>query len=456
MSKKRETLVSKVLQDGTIIETVYNSGDGVTAYAIFKDGNITTQSTFETETTIYEPPSSHSTLLSNNVVLLPEQAEDYVSTEFVVTEVQSFIHDYLSVSESYEKIATYYVLLSWLYDKFSELPYLRALGDYGSGKSRLLQTIGVLCYKPIFMTGATSTSAMFRIIDLYKGTIVLDEADFHFSDTKNELVKILNSGFSKGMSVLRSEVNASKGFDVTSYNVYGPKIIAGREPFQDMALESRCLVENMERTARTDIPLNLRSDFWRRASSIRNRLLSFRFHNYSKEVDFDQELGITIEPRLKQIVIPLISVVDNEPVKAEIIDFIRRYNDEIVGDRGYSFEAELLRAVIDAIERFLEPTVGQVADVFNEMAGMGKDISPRSMGFSIRNKLKLTVLRRGKGFYLENNPKNRESIQKLRAKFGITEDVNPESSDPFTDETVKNIKDVFGVEDKDIETIPSL
>jgi len=38
------------------------------------------------------------------------------------------------VSPAFEKVATHYVLLSWVYDAFNELPYLRRGGDYGSAK----------------------------------------------------------------------------------------------------------------------------------------------------------------------------------------------------------------------------------------------------------------------------------------------------------------------------------
>ena len=88
----------------------------------------------------------------------------------------------MDVSPSFEKIATHYVLLSWVYDAFQELPYLRVRGDFGSGKTRALLTIGSLCYKPMFASGASTVSPLFRILDAFRGTLVMDESDFRFSD----------------------------------------------------------------------------------------------------------------------------------------------------------------------------------------------------------------------------------------------------------------------------------
>ena len=80
--------------------------------------------------------------------------------------------------ESFENVATHYVLLTWLYDAFNELPYLRLRGDYGSGKTRALLTIGSLCYKGFFASGASTVSPIFHTLDAFRGTLIFDEADF--------------------------------------------------------------------------------------------------------------------------------------------------------------------------------------------------------------------------------------------------------------------------------------
>jgi hypothetical protein len=62
----------------------------------------------------------------------------------------------------FEQIASYYVLFSWVYDAFNELPYLRVRGNAGSGKTRLLLMVGSLCYKPIFASGASTVMLLRR------------------------------------------------------------------------------------------------------------------------------------------------------------------------------------------------------------------------------------------------------------------------------------------------------
>ena len=76
--------------------------------------------------------------VETGVILLPNDAEEYGDEAKLLAEIQTFIHKYLDIRAEMEVFASYYVLLSWVYDKFNTIPYLRAIGDTGSGKSRFL------------------------------------------------------------------------------------------------------------------------------------------------------------------------------------------------------------------------------------------------------------------------------------------------------------------------------
>src|SRR4029079_19563214 len=134
---------------------------------------------------------------------------------------------------------TYYVLLTWLYDAFNELPYLRLRGDYGSGKTRALLTLGSLCYRVFFASGASTVSPIFHTLHAFRGTLIFDEADFRFSDERSAIVQILNNGNVRGIPVLRTIMNQQKEFNPQAFHVFGPKIVATRSRYEDRGLESR-------------------------------------------------------------------------------------------------------------------------------------------------------------------------------------------------------------------------
>jgi len=304
-TERKIVTVSNVSDDGSMLEMLYEPKEKRTGFAVWKDGKCTIEPSIRLPQYRLVPYSAQNNLIKNDVVLLPSEPEDYGSETRLLDDIQDFIHRYVDVTPLFEKIASYYVLLSWVYDRFNELPYLRLRGDPGSGKTRFLLTVGSLCYKPIFASGASTVSPLFRILDAFRGTLIIDEGDFRLSDERAEIVKILNNGNAKGFPVLRSEASKTGEFNPRAYTVFGPKIVATRGFFEDQALESRCLTEAMGQTGlRDDVPINLPPEHKEEALRLRNKLLLFRFHKLQRAGVREDLVDRTIEPRLNQIFVP--------------------------------------------------------------------------------------------------------------------------------------------------------
>lgn len=414
--------------DGTIYEMIYDPAAPKTEFVTVKDGEIQRFDELEFNGQIYAPFQPDNNFLKSKTILFPSDITEYGSDKELITDIRSFIHKYVGITEFFEEIASYYVLFTYIYDCFQELPYLRALADYGCGKSRFLKTIGSLCYKPMFTAGATSVSPIFRIIDTFKGTFVLDEADLKFSDTKSEIVKILNSGFSKGTPVLRSEENKGKGYDVKTFDVYCPKIIATRERFYDKALESRFLIEELDSSnMREDIPHNLPDSFEEEATHIRNKLLMWRFNNYGPKVIDVSQIDKSLEPRLNQIILPLMSIISDPELKERLKVFIKGHNSQLIQDRGFTLEADVLGAIMKIINQdYSEITMNHIKEVVNaELGEREKQITAKRVGMLVREKLKLRPRKTRDGYVIDVS----ECIDKLNrlcAKYDInqSEDVN--------------------------------
>jgi hypothetical protein len=370
----------------------------------------------------YQPYPPTNNLVERGVILFPSITAPYENEEEILNEVRLFIHKYLDISEVYEQIATYYVLFSWMYDKFNEVPYLRTIGDFGSGKSRFLQAIGILCYKPIFTGGATTPSPIFRIVNEIKGTLIIDEADFKFSDMTSEIVKILNTGYQKGTAVLRCEGKGT--FEVKAYDVFCPKIVATRETFSDKALESRFLVEEMGvGKLRADIPRTLKDDFYKDAELIRNKLLMWRMKNYFEPVEYREDLIEGIHPRLNQIIIPLLSIIKDDTIREHLKKFIVEYNGELTSDRGLSWESDIVFAILKLEYELMgqEVTVKEIAKSVNEQVDEeGETLTARKIGWYLRKRLQLKPYRRNRGYVLSFKT-NRKKLDFWKERFGITD-----------------------------------
>lgn len=416
------TLVSAALDDGSIVETVASRTEGTVGLIHICGETVEVGQTLDLpKLGIVRPYSPDNSLLAHGVVQFPSSLEEYTSEDELVEAVRSFIHRYADLSEVFEEAASYYVLLTWVYDAFSELPYLRLKGDFGSGKTRCLQVIGSICYKPMFASGASTVSPLFRIIDSFRGTLIIDESDFRFSDERAEIVKILNNGNAKGFPVLRSEVTPGKDFNPKAFDVFGPKLIATRRSFDDRALESRCITEEMTGLPpRLDIPLSLPETFQSESEHLRNQLLSYRAR---RRASFGNPLSgrdPLLEARVAQVFAPLMAVATDPDAKDRLYRLARKTSGTLKSDRATTTEAQLLD-IISELRRDSAPLgIKDIAERFSARFGSDayRSVTPRWVGFQLRSRLSLLTVKSHGTFVVPETED--EKLQRLFLRYGIS------------------------------------
>jgi hypothetical protein len=425
---------------------IYDQAKERTVFAVWSDGRLAYKPRVQVGSRLFLPYSPHNTLLEHGVILFPSAAEDYGAAPELVSAVETYLHRYVDLSPTFERLASYYVLLTWLYDDFNELPYLRVRGDAGSGKTRFLLSVGSLCYKPIFASGASTASPLFRILDASRGTLVIDESDFRYSDEKAEIVKILNQGHARGFPVLRTEGDQRREFSPRAYQVFGPKIVATRGLFDDRALESRCLTEVLGgKRLRDDIPINLTDTYREEALRLRNQLLMFRFHHAGKMKEASW-IDRRLEPRLNQVFAPLMSVIDDAAVRDELRSMAYAYQEQLVTDRGFDTEAQVLEIIRDLETGVIPKELGvkaitsRFAERYSEE--YERKITPRWIGSLLRQKLGLATERRHGSYFIAAAEKPK--LLRLYEKYGL--DV-PEQ--PVVGKSHGTLGDVGDVEDND-------
>jgi hypothetical protein len=436
--------VSTRLPDGRLVELVYNPKAGATAFVVGMGDDWATLPFVDLQDRRLVPYHPQNNLIRHEVVLFARRPEEYGTAESLVASIRAYIHRYVDVSPLFETLASYYVLLTWVYDAFNELPYLRLRGDPGSGKTRFLLTVGALCYKPIFASGASTVSPLFRLLDTFRGTLIVDEGDFRHSDERAEIVKILNNGNARGFPVLRSELLRKGEFDPRAYQVFGPKLVATRGFFEDRALESRCLTEEMgSRRLRDDIPINLPPAGREEADQLRNQLLLFRLRALDRARPLETLVDRAVEPRLNQVFVPLLSVIEDLAVQADLRALMHRYHRDLVQDRTMDTEAEVV-AIVDELLRSVETgqvAVREITARFIERHGEDyeRKVTPRWIGSILRRKLGLHPERRHGTFVIP--PSEFPKVERLREKYGI----EPEQDNPATEVDVGDIGDIVPV-----------
>jgi len=286
--------------------------------------------------------------ITEGAVILPTGVEEYSSAVVLVDELKGLIHFYVDLPDVALEFSTWYIMMSWVYDRLNTLSYLRFQGDTGCGKSRALDVIGRLCYKPLMMAGAATPAPIYREIRRFRGTVILEEADFQDTSEKGEVVTILNCGFERNRPVIRCSRDNPDNLEILP--CFGPKVFATRFKFSDIALEARCLTFIMEETDREDIPPLLGSKFLLKSGELRKKLLLWRLRNYGS-IDADAveeiDLGKHLEPRLKQIGLPFAVPFKDQPeVLERFKTFLHAYGNEIVEERFESFQGRVIAALL--------------------------------------------------------------------------------------------------------------
>lgn len=414
--------VSTMEPDGSIVELLYDPDSKTTAFAVWRGGQASIERAITVQTGVrLMPYAPENNLIRNEAVLLPSEPAEYQSDAALIADIEAFIHRYVDLSPTFEKVASYYVLFTWLHDAFNELPYLRLRGDFGTGKTRALLVIGSLCYKAFFASGASTVSPIFHTLDAFRGTLVFDEADFRFSDEKSDLVKILNNGNAKGLPVLRNIMNHRREYNPRAFHVFGPKVVAMRGSYHDRALESRFLTEETgTRKLRADIPINLPDHYKDEARALRNKLLLYRFrHRLTAKLD-PSLVDPRIEPRLNQILVPLLSIVDDPALRCELRAVAGAYHQALLAERGLSAAAQVLEILVElAGEREGNIAVGDIVARFTERHGddYERRITGKWIGRVLRENLKLATYKTT-GVYVVPAPE-RAKLAHLCERYGL-------------------------------------
>jgi hypothetical protein len=295
----------------------------------------------------------------NGLILLPTDAEEYGSEQSLFSEVKEFLNRWHEEPREYERaFDVAYVLTTYIYDLLPEIAYRRWLAPFGRGKTTALETVGSVCYRPMLLAGCDTKASLRRCFDLYRGTALIDEADFSDSSIYSDIIKILNVGWSNllGWYVCQDPLDPNA---TVLFRVFGPKLLATRERFKDLGLESKILtVKGLQN--RRDMPLFRFKRFLSEAQEIRNKLLMFRFRNYRKVVLLVEKLESPalfseiypgeseLTSRIKQLITPLALLFPD--LKDVLMEAAKDFEDTLAAlDEDKMREEELKRAIAELL-----------------------------------------------------------------------------------------------------------
>jgi putative DNA primase/helicase len=182
----------------------------------------------------------------------PDPWDEPVDGAMLLNDLTAFVRRFCVLPEGGYDVTALWLVMTYDIDLFDKAPYLAAQSpEKGCGKSTFLDVLAALCYRHLATAGITP-AALFRVIEQYKPTLIIDELDSVFSKEGNgeELRGVLNAGHSKNsMSGIIRCIGDTH--EPRRFSVWSAKAMASIANLPD-TLQSRSIVLRLHRKLPTD------------------------------------------------------------------------------------------------------------------------------------------------------------------------------------------------------------
>jgi putative DNA primase/helicase len=166
-----------------------------------------------------------------------------VAGDALLTEIAASIARFIVCKPETARAAALWIAMSWLIDTVQVAPLaVITAPEKRCGKSQLLAILGKLSRRPMVASNISS-AALFRVIDAWQPTLMIDEADA-FMRENEELRGILNSGHTRDSAYVVRTVG--EDFTPKQFLTWGAKALAGIGSLADTLMD-RAIVLDLRR-----------------------------------------------------------------------------------------------------------------------------------------------------------------------------------------------------------------
>lgn len=317
-----------------------------------------------------------------------------ISPHLLVSQIEGYIRQfYYHKNQTVHKIVALWIMGTYFYELFGQYPYLFLNGEKGSGKTVLDLALYMFALNAKLAVNI-SDSALFRLVSLEGGTIILDEIENLTSRGKtqdNLMATLLKGGYQRGSKVYRQnmETNSTEGFEV-----FSPKVISNIYGVEDV-IEDRCIridsfKMKINKDTKLEDPKYYLNESMEEIREITSKcvLCALRHFQVVNKI-YKQTLMVTDNARLTQLLSPILTLakfVDyskNDPGFARVdehTDF-----SEVSGDfvkAFYEYYDTSIKATKDDIEQ--STPEGVLKSIINTIAHeLGGMVPPTDLNYTV-------------------------------------------------------------------------
>ena len=162
----------------------------------------------------------------------------------LLDDLAGLIQQYVTMPEHAAFAVALWIVHTWLHDRLEISTFLNITSaTKRCGKTLLLELLTSLVYRPMPVSGRITSAALFRTIELYAPTLLLDEADTFMGDDP-ELRGVVNGSQRRSMAYVVRAVG--QDYEPRQFGTFCPKAISGIGDLPDTVLD-RSLTILLER-----------------------------------------------------------------------------------------------------------------------------------------------------------------------------------------------------------------
>ncbi|WP_104657347.1 DUF3631 domain-containing protein [Ralstonia insidiosa] len=266
----------------------------------------------------------------------------------LLTEIAATVRRFIACDAETADAAALWCAMTWLMDtvKIAPLAIISA-PEKRCGKSTLLSVIGKLVYRPLPTSNATS-AALFRAIEKWQPTMLVDEVDTFMRDNE-ELRGVINSGHTREAAFVLRTVGDT--FEPQQFSTWGAKALSGIGNLPETIMD-RAIPLRLRRKLKTEQVERLRHAQPGTFDVLRRKLARFALDHAERMTSARPDLPDALNDRAQDNWEPLLAIADAAggewSTRARHAALTLSASDEV--DRSQSKGVELLadiRTVFD-------------------------------------------------------------------------------------------------------------
>jgi len=133
-----------------------------------------------------------------------------------------------------------FIIYTYFFPLFESAPVVHLWGAAGSGKTKIMEMLGLMAFNPV-TSGNITEASVFRLVEGRRAVCLLDESeDLSKTDRGHAITNLILNGYRRGNLIYRMD-KVGKTIKSSHYDVYSPKVIANITGLDKEALLSRAI-----------------------------------------------------------------------------------------------------------------------------------------------------------------------------------------------------------------------